>query len=385
MIIAKIPFGRGTAATLCLAAMFATACGVASDNADAPVTVDDSRAFRVATVASGFEHPWALAFLPDDDFLVTERPGRLLRVDPDSGAKRPVGGLPEVAAVGQGGLLDVVLHPDFADNRWLYLSYAAAGPGGYATRVARGRLTGNELTGVEVLFTAEPFVGGGRHFGSRLLFDDEGYLFITTGDRGNKAHAQDLNKLHGKLIRLHDDGSIPDGNPFVEDPDARDEIYSYGHRNPQGIALHPKTRRVWLHEHGPRGGDEINIPEPGANYGWPETTHGRAYSGIRFAPEPPVEGYVSPIHHWTPSIAPSGMAFYAGDVFPEWRGDLFVGALVLTHLARLELDGETVVAEEQLLEDAGLRIRDVRAGPDDHLYLLVDAADAPLLRLVPAD
>lgn len=366
---------RPAFATLAVLAAVSAACGKTSD-ADAPISVGDGRAFRVETVATGFEHPWSLAFLPDGDFLVTERPGRLLRIDPETGAKQSIGGVPEVAAVGQGGLLDIVLHPDFADNRWVYLSYAAAGPGGYATRVGRGRLEENRLTGFEVLFTAEPFVGGGRHFGSRLLFDDEGYLFITTGERGNKESAQDLGKLHGKLIRLHDDGSIPEDNPFVGEPSARDEIYSYGHRNPQGIALHPKTRRVWLHEHGPRGGDEINVPAPGANYGWPETTYGRAYSGFRFAPKPPVEGYVSPIHHWTPSIAPSGMAFY--------RGDLFVGALVLTHLARLELDGEKVVAEEQLLQDAGLRIRDVRAGPDGYLYLLVDADDAPLLRLVPA-
>jgi glucose/arabinose dehydrogenase len=361
------------------------ACGAEPDTGDAPARHGGQHDFRLETVAEGLVHPWSLAFLPDGDFLVTERPGRLLRIDPQNGVGRAIGGLPVVAAVGQGGLLDVTLHPDFADNRWVYLSYAAAGEGGHATRVGRGRLRGDKLADFQVLFTAEPFVSGGRHFGSRLLFDDDGALFVTAGERGRKEHAQDLGKLHGKLIRLHDDGSIPRDNPFVGEPGVREEIYSYGHRNPQGIALHPETRRVWLHEHGPRGGDEINIPEPGANYGWPETTHGRAYSGIRFAPEPPVAGYVSPIHHWTPSIAPSGMAFYTGDIFPEWRGDLFVGALVLSHLARLELDGETVVAEEKLLDEDGWRIRDVRTGPDGYLYLLVDADDAPLLRLMPAD
>lgn len=351
----------------------------------AQAAVAQTSGFRLETVADGFANPWALAFLPGGDYLVTQRSGRLSRVHAD-GSRESCGvyGVPEVAAVNQGGLLDVALHPDFADNGWVYLSYAAAGEGGYATRVARGRLVDHTLEDLEVLITAEPFVGGGRHFGSRLLFH-EGHLFVTTGDRGRKAGAQDLTKLHGKVLRLNPDGSVPGDNPFVGDPAAHDAIYSYGHRNPQGIAVHPGTGRIWLHEHGPLGGDEINVLEAGANYGWPETTYGRAYSGERFAPKPPVAGYVSPIHHWTPSIAPSGMAFYTGDDFPAWRGDLFVGALKLTHLARLTLDGREVVSEQRLLNDAGMRIRDVRAGPDGYLYLLVDAGNAPLLRLVPAN
>lgn len=374
--------GLGRMGAVMLASALA-ACGTES-GAEQAVYSSEEHDFRLETVAEGLDRAWALAFLPDGDFLVTEQAGRLLRIEPESGARQAIGGVPEVAAVGQGGLLDVALHPDFADNRWVYFSYAAPGEGGYATRVARGRLSGDALTDLEVLFTAEPFVDGGRHFGSRLLFHD-GYLFATFGERGRKDPAQNLGNVLGTLVRLRPDGSIPEDNPFADDSDAHDAIYSYGHRNAQGIALHPETGRVWLHEHGPQGGDEINLPEPGANYGWPETTYGRAYSGERFAPKPPVEGYASPIYHWTPSIAPSGMAFYTGDAFPGWRGDLFVGALKLTHLARLEIEGGEVVAEERLLDDAGMRIRDVREGPDGYLYLLIDANDAPLLRLVPAE
>ena len=350
--------------------------------AGAQAAVAQSPGFRLETVADGFANPWGLAFLPGGDYLVTQRRGRLSRVHADGDRTCGVYGVPEVAAINQGGLLDVALHPDFADNGWVYLSYAVAGEGGYATRVARGRLVDHTLEDLEVLITAAPFVEGGRHFGSRLLFH-EGYLFVTTGDRGQKDSAQDLGKLHGKVLRLDPDGAIPADNPFVDEAGAHDAIYSYGHRNPQGIAVHPGTGRIWLHEHGPLGGDEINVLEAGANYGWPETTYGRAYSGERFAPEPPVAGYVSPIHHWTPSIAPSGMAFYTGDVFPAWRGDLFGGALRMTHLARLTLDGRKVVSEQRFLDDAGMRIRDVREGPDGYLYLLVDAGKAPLLRLVP--
>lgn len=364
-----------------MALLAAAACGAAAPEG---VETSEQHAFRVETVADGLSQPWGLTFLPDGAMLVTELGGRLLRLDADGGGRTAIGGVPEVAVVNQGGLLDVALHPDFADNRYVYISYAAAGEGGYATRVGRGRLEGDRLAGFEVLFTAEPFVGGGRHFGSRLLFHD-GYLFVTTGDRGNRPHAQDLDKYHGKLIRLTPDGGIPPDNPFADRDDALPGINSYGHRNPQGIAVQPGSERIWLHEHGPQGGDEINLPEPGANFGWPLATFGENYGGGRFAPKPPLEGTVSPVHHWTPSIAPSGMAFYHGDAFPEWQGDLFVGALKLTHLARLEIEGQRVVGEEELLADAGLRIRDVRAGPDGYLYLLVDARDGALLRLVPAE
>jgi aldose sugar dehydrogenase len=340
--------------------------------------------FVVETLSEGLEHPWGLTFLPDGQLLVTERPGTLNRIDPESGKRERISGLPEIIARGQGGLLDVALHPDFEKNGWVYLSYVAAGDRGHGTHVGRGRLKGSELTDFEVLFRAEPFTHTGQHFGSRLAFDPQGYLFISLGDRNERDRAQDPSDPNGSLVRLHEDGSIPEDNPFADGKSASGAIYSIGHRNIQGMDVHPKTGRIWLHEHGPRGGDEINIPEPGKNYGWPIITHGVEYHGPKIGPSAK-EGFEQPIHHWTPSIAPSGMAFYTGEAFPSWRGDLFVGALAHTHVARLRFEGTRLVTEERLLDNAGLRIRDVRQGPDGLLYLLVDAPDAPVLRLRPAE
>jgi aldose sugar dehydrogenase len=343
--------------------------------------------FVAETVTTGLEHPWGLAFLPDGGFLVTERPGRLRlvsaagRLDP-----RPIEGLPSIAARGQGGLLDVALHPSFADNRLVYLSYAEAGDGGVGTAVARGRLDGHSLADVEVIFRMTPKTGGGRHFGSRLVFDRAGYLFITLGDRGDRPRAQELDNHIGTLIRLHDDGRVPDDNPFLGRDDALPEIYSYGHRNIQGAALHPDTGQLWTHEHGPQGGDEINLPEAGVNHGWPVITYGVNYVvGTEIGEGTHRPDMAQPLYQWTPSIAPSGMAFYTGDAFPGWQGDLFVGALKFRQLVRLTLDGESVVGEERLLDGALGRIRDVRQGPDGLLYLLTDANDGHLVRLRPAD
>lgn len=341
--------------------------------------------FNVETVVDGLAHPWGLAFLPDGRLLITERAGRLNVYDPDSGGLTRLNGVPEVFARSQGGLLDVVLHPAFDENRLVYLSYSARHDGGASTHVGRGRLDDDRLMSFEVIFRAEPGIGSGRHFGSRLVFDRDGYLFITIGDHGERDSAQERNTHMGTVVRLHDDGRVPDDNPFTGDADARAEIYSYGHRNAQGMTLHPDTGVVWLHEHGPRGGDEINLPKAGRNYGWPKVTHGREYFGPRIGPAPPQAGFEPPLHHWTPSIAPSGMAFYDGDRFEHWRGDLFVGALAGRHLARVRFDGERVVEEEKLLEDRGWRIRDVRSGPDGYLYLLTDDANGALVRLVPAD
>ncbi len=349
--------------------------------------IEDSQhhRFQIERLGQGFSHPWALAFLPDGDLLVTERPGHLNRVDRDTGERQRVSGTPEVAASGQGGLLDVALHPNFADNATVYLTYSAYGRGGMTTHLGRGVLDGDQLKDFEKLYAATPYSGGGRHFGSRIVFDDDGYLYLTIGDRGRRDRAQQLDNHHGKLLRLHDDGSIPSDNPFVDKDDAEPAIYSYGHRNAQGMVLHPETRAVWLHEHGPRGGDEINLPKPGLNFGWPDATFGTEYHGPEIAPDPPVAGMEPPIHHWTPSIAPSGMAFYQGDAFPRWEGDLFVGALAHRHLERLRLDGTEVVEQERLLEDLNWRIRDVRVAPDGHLYVLPDRSSTPLLRLLPAD
>lgn len=337
---------------------------------------------QVKTVAEGLEHPWALAFLPGGDFLVTERPGRIKRLGADGVLKAQIEGVPEVDAGGQGGLLDLVLHPDFEDNRRVYLTWSGAGEGGNATHLGSARLEDNRLQDLQVLFVATPFVDSRKHFGSRLVFDRDGYLFMTVGDRGERERAQDRNDHSGSVLRLNADGSIPGDNPFVGRDDAKAAIFSYGHRNPQGATLHPETGRLWIHEHGPRGGDEINLPEAGANFGWPEATLGREYYGPEIAPDSR-PGMVDPIHHWTPSIAPSGMAFYHHERFPQWRGHLFVGALAKTHLARLELDGTRVVKEEKLLEAQGWRIRDVAQGPDGWLYLLTDHANGRLLRVGP--
>ncbi len=340
--------------------------------------------FAVERVVEGLEHPWAIAFLPEGDLMITERPGRLRLVRDGRLLDQPVAGLPPIHVEGQGGLLDLALHPDFAENRWLYFSYAAAVAGGVTTRVARARLIDDRLQEVEVLFTATPASRGGRHFGSRLLFDDAGYLYITVGDRGTMARAQRLDDHAGTTIRLHDDGRVPADNPYVNMPSALPEIYTWGNRNAQGMALHPQTRAVWQHEHGPRGGDEVNRIHGGLNYGWPVVTHGVEYSGRTIGRGlTEKEGMQSPLYHWTPSIAPSGMVFYTGERFPQWQGHLFVGALAGRHLVRLELEGEHVVHEERLLEALGLRIRDVRQGPDDALWVLVDQPSAPLLRLVP--
>lgn len=349
------------------------------------VTAQSSPSFRAVTVTEGLEYPWGLAFLNDGKMLVTERPGRLRLVGADGRLDpRPIGGVPAVAAVGQGGLLDVALHPDFARNSWIYLSYAAHGPGGYGTEVARARLEGHALRDLKVVFSMRPKTTTGHHFGSRLVFDRQGYLYVTLGDRGEMDRAQRLDDHAGSVIRLHDDGRVPADNPFVAVANALPEKFTLGNRNIQGAVLHPVTGALWAHEHGPQGGDEINIIRAGTNYGWPVITYGRNYgSGTPIGEGTRKAGMVQPLLQWTPSIAPSGMAFYTGDKFPAWRGDLFVGALRGQMLVRLELDGERIVREERLLENKIGRIRDVRNGPDGFLYLLIDDPRGRIVRLEP--
>lgn len=347
----------------------------------------------VETVASGLEHPWALAFLPDGNFLVTERPGRLRIVTSKGEVKKPIAGVPEVDARNQGGLLDVALDPDFEENRLVYLTYAEKGEGGTnGTAVARGHLTESmspQLRNVEVIFRQTPKKDSTLHFGSRLVFDNEGHLFVALGERsrvGMREESQKLDSHLGKVVRIWPDGTVPEDNPFVGAEDALPEIWSYGHRNQQGAALHPETGKLWTNEHGPRGGDEINIPEAGKNYGWPIVSYGTEYSGAPIGEgKSTAPGMEEPIHHWTPSIGVSGMAFYASDAIPEWQGSLFVGGLARPSLRRLTLDGQKVTAEETLLEDLGARIRDVRQGPDGALYLLTDDENGKLLRIVKAD
>lgn len=338
-------------------------------------------------LTTGLNHPWSLAFLPDGRMLVSERAGDLRLIGADGLLDpRPVEGLPPIHQYGQGGLLDVVLHPDFLRNRQVYFSYAEQGPRGYGTAVAHGRLRGHRLEEVQVIFRLQPKTAKTYHFGSRLVFDRQGHLFITLGDRGGRMRAQDLGDLAGKLVRINDDGTIPPDNPFVGMSGARAEIWSYGHRNIQGAALHPLSGQIWIHEHGPQGGDELNIPLPGRNYGWPVITYGVEYvSGLPIGEGTRKPGMQQPIHYWVPSIAPSGMTFYTGDRFPAWRGDLFIGSLKFRLLVRLRLDGERVLHEERMLADELGRIRDVRQGPDGLIYLLTDADDGKLVRLIPAD
>lgn len=339
--------------------------------------------FRLVTLVEGLEHPWGLAFLPDGTLLVTERPGRLRVVRDGRLQAEPVTGIPRVAAQGQGGLLDVALHPDFADNRLIYLSYSAEGSEGIGTEVARGRLVDDTLVDVDKVLVAAPKSRGGRHFGSRLVFAADGTLYVTSGERGSPDRAQDLSDMAGKVLRITDEGDVPPDNPFLGRGDVRPRIYSYGHRNPQGLTRHPESGRIWAVEHGPKGGDELNVIAAGENYGWPVITHGRSYAGFKIGEGTAKPGMVQPVRYWVPSISPSGMAFYTGDDFPAWRGNLFIGALSGRALVRLEMEGETVVHEERLLVDLEARIRDVRQGPDGRLYLLTDAPDGALLRLDP--
>ena len=341
-----------------------------------PVTVD--------VVVKGLEHPWALAFLPDGRMLVTERPGRIRIVGKDNTLSAPLTGVPAVAARQQGGMLDVVLDPNFESNRAVYISYAEPRTGGNGTSVARMRLNaaGTGFEQLTVIFRQEPTFNGAHHFGSRLVFDRTGALFVALGDRYDlREQAQNRTNTIGKVVRINTDGSIPADNPGLKREGWLNSVWSIGHRNVQGAALHPVTGKLWTAEHGARGGDEINIPEAGKNYGWPVITYGKDYSGATIGEGTAKQGMEQPVFYWDPSIAPSGMAFYTGDTFPQWKGNVFVGALAGQLLARMTLDGEKVVGEERLLLGMNKRIRDVRQGPDSSLYLLTDAPDGEVLRL----
>lgn len=334
---------------------------------------------KVETVVNGLDHPWGLAFLPDGRILVTERPGRLRLISKAGVLSEPLAGVPKVFAQGQGGLLDVALDPDFKSNRLVYLSYSEPGGDGASTAVARGRLGDTGIENVEVIFRQLPKVDGPNHFGSRLVFAPDGKLFVTLGERFKFTPAQDLSNHLGKIVHINPDGSVPQDNPFVGRKDARPEIWSYGHRNVQGAAIHPKTGKLWENEFGPMGGDELNIPEPGRNYGWPVVSWGKHYDGTAI-PEPPTHPeFADAIYHWTPVISPSGMTFYTGEAIPGWRDNLLIGGLSSQAIIRLTLDGERVAAEERI--PMGERIRDVVQAPDGSVYALTDEDDGKILRL----
>ncbi len=348
--------------------------------------------YQKITVVENLEHPWSIAWLPDGAMLVTERPGRLRIVRDGVLDPTPIAGVPQVFAVSQGGLLDVSVHPRFAENRWIYLTYSHGDRSANRTRIARARLENNTLRDLKVIFEVSQTKPGAQHFGSRLIWLSDGTLVASIGDGGNppieyngefiRQQAQNRNSHLGKVIRLNDDGSIPSNNPFARSTDAKPAVWSYGHRNIQGITLDPTKNRVWATEHGSRGGDELNLIEGGENYGWPVVTHSREYSGGLISPEKSRPGLIDPKVVWTPSIAPSGLAFYNGDRFPQWRGNLFAGGLVSQDIRRIELDeAGNVIGQHSI--PVGQRVRDVRQGPDGLLYILTDEQNGQLIRLEP--
>jgi glucose/arabinose dehydrogenase len=351
--------------------------------AGAEVTVKtDKLSVRVSTVATGLQNPWGVAFLPDGRYLVTEKPGRMRVVSAKGEVGKPLDGLPEIEAAGQGGLLDVALHPDFARNGQIYFSYTEPGGGGNGTAVARAKLESGRLADVQVVFRQSPKLPGRHHYGSRLVFAKDGTLFVTLGERyARKNDAQTLDNHMGKVVRITADGKVPPDNPFVARAGALPEIWSIGHRNLQGAALHPQTGELWTHEHGPQGGDEINVAQSGKNYGWPVITYGEDYGGGKIGEGSEKAGLEQPLYKWVPSIAPSGMVFYGGERLKEWSGNVLIGSLKFQQLVRLELDGNKVVREERMLKELGERIRDVRQGPDGALYLLTDERNGKLLRV----
>lgn len=348
-----------------------------------------SATFFARELAGSLQHPWSMAWLPSGEILITEREGQLRKLSRDfRQISPPIAGLPEnIGVEGQGGLLDVAVHPDYSQNGWIYLSYVerqAGWPSALGTALIRARLKGDRLVDIERLFSMQPKSRGGRHFGGRIVLDGKGFVYLTLGDRGEEERAQAALDHAGSVIRLHDDGRLPTSNPFVGRADTAPEVFSRGNRNIQGAALHPVSRELWTHEHGPQGGDEINIIRAGKNYGWPVITYGVNYvTGTRIGKGTHQAGLEQPLHVWVPSIAPSGMAFYTGKLFPQWRGSLFIGALRAQTLVRLELNGERVISEERLLVNQVGRIRDVRMGPDGMVYLLTDSPDGKLWRLEP--
>lgn len=338
--------------------------------------------FRVDTVATGLSIPWGMTWLPEGDMLVTERSGELFRFK-DGNFVSMIDDVPEVYARGQGGLLDIKLHPDYEENGWIYLAYSEPSGNGGNTAIMRAKLYGNALIDKEKIFKAEPDTRRGVHFGCRLAFDENNYLFFSVGERGNPPNAQDLTNDCGKIHRIHDDGRVPDDNPFVDKADAMPSIWSYGHRNPQGLAFHPETGELWSTEHGPKGGDELNIIEKGANYGWPEITYGINYNGTIITEDTAKVGMEQPVRQWTPSIAACGMAFADAERYPQWANDVFSGSLSFRYLVRTILDGNEFIKDEIMLREAG-RVRSVETGPDGYLYVGVEKPGY-VMRLIPVE
>lgn len=360
-------------------------CSAFAEAPRSPTPQSVPSVFKVTTVTEGLEHPWGFAVLPDGRLLVTERAGRMRLVSKEGKLSRPLTGVPEVVARGQGGLLDVTLSPTFAQDKLVYWSFSEAGDGGVGTTVARGSLGESSIENVKVIWRQTPKVDGPNHFGSRIVFRTDGTMFITTGDRfTHRPKVQDLSTTIGKLLRINADGTIPRDNPFVNKAGAKPEIWSYGHRSVQAAALHPQTGELWTVEHGARGGDELNNPQPGRNYGWPVITYGVDYSGVKIGEGTEKAGMEQPVYYWDPVIAPSGALFYTGETFPDWKGDLFVGSLQPGALVRLELANGKVTKETRYLGELHERIRDVQQAADGSLYVITDSAKGRVLRLEPA-
>jgi glucose/arabinose dehydrogenase len=339
------------------------------------------RTYSIESVVGGLSNPWGMTWLPDGSMLITEKSGELIHFK--KGSKTTIQNVPEVYDRGQGGLLDIALDPRYSENGWIYITYASTegtGNGGN-TKLIRCKLSGNSLTEIQTLYKASPNSTRGQHFGSRIEFDNEGYIYFSIGDRGERdTNPQDIARDGGKIYRLNNDGSIPDDNPFIHESKAKKAIYTYGNRNPQGMAKHPVTGEIWIHEHGPKGGDEINIVKKGANYGWPIISYGVNYSGTKFTNETARPGMEQPVYYWVPSIAPCGMAFVTGDKYPDWKGTLLVGSLKFNYIELLRLEGDKVISREKIAEDIG-RVRNVKLSPDGYIYVAIEGEG--IVRILP--
>ena len=339
---------------------------------DVAINSEVQRTYSTKRIVDNLSNPWGMTWLPDGSMLITEKSGEIIRFQ--NGTKAKIDNVPDVYERGQGGLLDIELHPNYEQEPWIYFTYASSegeGSGGN-TKLSRAKLQGNALIEIEDLYKASPNSSRGQHFGSRIEFDNEGYVYFSVGDRGDRdTNPQDITRDGGKIYRLEDDGTIPASNPFVDDPNAKKAIFTYGNRNPQGMAKHPETGEIWIHEHGPKGGDEINIVTKGTNYGWPVISYGVNYSGTKFTEETEREGMAQPVYYWVPSIAPCGMTFVTGDKYPEWKGHLLVGSLKFNYVELVNLEGNKVVGREKIAEDIG-RVRNVKQGPDGYIYIAVE-------------
>lgn len=366
--------------SLLFVAMLYISCTQSTTDEPAGDPPADNR-FTVQTIYESFKNPWGMAWLPDGRMLVTERAGEILVFKDDKYTGEKLTGVPAVYAQGQGGLMDIQLHPNYSTNKWIYIAYSKAVDGGATTAVARFKLNGNQVTELAELFTAKPYIPASHHFGSRIVFDKDNYMFIAAGERGTQPKVQELNNDHGKIHRLHDDGRVPTDNPFVNQAGANPSIWSYGHRNPQGMVYDAATNRIWAAEHGPKGGDELNLIEKGKNYGWPKTCYGINYDGTVLTPNKELPGIENPARYWVPSIGPCGITIVTSKRYPDWKGNILVGALAFRHVARVQLDGKKYVTEEKLLDGMG-RVRHVAESPDGYIYVITEGPGL-LMKLVP--